>query len=307
MTFIRIIIYLLKGKRGSNMVFLEKLSLFNIDRFRKLYNRNEDAFICDRSFFEIYDNEHFIIKYLIRKQIKLFKVNNEYIGYIWYEYPSQRDFSNIYSIYLKDEYVDLINSKMLSFLNINAFRYDMLTNSKASKLMKKLNFNVNSKNILMKIKTNNFSNIINEDKVIFRHFKEGQDEALRCKIQNYVFNNKNRIPLSVEDVYREEVEDYYLNDFGVFICNSKGQAIGYGQIILNNGFFTIVNLGILQEYRNHGYGEMLVKYLINLCYHKSINEVYIRVDKDNYTALALYRRVGFKEHQSYISWYKSIN
>lgn len=289
------------------MVFLEKLSLFNIERFRNLYNKNEDAYICDKSFFEIYDNEHFLVKYLIRKQIKLFKINNEYIGYIWYEYPSQRGLSNIYSIYLKDEYLDLINSTLLTFFNINTFRYEMLANSKASKLMKKLNFNVNSKNILMKIQPSNLFNINDEDNVIFKHFKEGQDEGLRCRIQNSVFNDKNRIPLSVDDIYREEDEDYYINNFGVFICTTQGQAMGYGQVICNNGFYTIVNLGILKEYRNHGYGEMLIKYLINLCYNELIAEVYIRVDKDNTTALSLYRKVGFAEHRSYISWYKNVN
>lgn len=289
------------------MVFLEKLSLFNMERFRKLYNKNEDAYICDKSFFEIYDKEHFLIKYLIRKQIKLFKHNNEYIGYIWYEYPSQRGLSNIYSIYLKDEYLDLINSTLLSFFNINTFKYDMLANSKASKLMNKLNFNINSKNILMKIQSNNFYKRNTEDNVIFKHFKEGQDEELRCKIQNSVFNDKNRIPLSIDDIFREEEEDYYIKNFGVFICNYRGQAMGYGQVIYNNGFYTIVNLGILERYRNHGYGEMLVEYLINLCYNKSIHEVYIRVDKNNNAALSLYRKVGFVEHQAYISWYKNIN
>lgn len=289
------------------MVLLKKLSVFNMERFRKLYNKNEDAYICEKSFFDIYDKGHFLIKYLIRRQIKLFEVNNEYIGYIWYEYPSQSGFSNIYSIYLKDEYMHLINSKLLSLFNINAFKYDMLTHSRASILMKKLNFNVNSKNILMKIKTNSFKSPFNRENVIFKHFKEGQDEGLRCKIQNSVFNDKNRIPLSIEDVFREEEEEYYIDHFGVFICNSIGQAIGYGQVIFNRGFYTIVNLGIIKEYRGRGYGEMLVKYLINLCYKKSIGEVYIQVDKNNINALSLYKRVGFKEHQSYISWYKSVN
>ena len=96
------------GKRGNFMVFLEKLSLFNIKDFRKLYNKNENAYICDKSFFDIYDEESFIIKYIIRKQIKLFKVKNEYVGYVWYEYPSDEGFSNIYAIYLKDEYINLL-------------------------------------------------------------------------------------------------------------------------------------------------------------------------------------------------------
>lgn len=289
------------------MVLLEKLSLFNINHLRKLYNRNEDAYICDKSFFDIYDEESFIIKYIIRKQIKLFKVDNEYVGYIWYEYPNDGGISNIYSIYMKDEYIEMLSSKILSFFNIKNFKFDMLDNSKSSTIMEKLKFNVNSKNILMQISTNNYKNEINNKKVFFRHFKEGEDEELRCKIQNSVFNEKNRIPLSVEDVYSEEKEDYYINNYGVFIYNEIGQAVGYGQVIFNKGLYTIVNLGILSDYRKCGYGELLVKYLIDFCHDNSIENVYIRVDKNNHPALYLYEKIGFEEYQSFVTWSKSIN
>ena len=289
------------------MVFLEKLSLFNIKDFRKLYNKNENAYICDKSFFDIYDEESFIIKYIIRKQIKLFKVKKKYVGYVWYENPSDQGFSNIYAIYLKDEYIDLLNSKILSFFNINTFKFDMLDNSKAYYIMKKLNFNVNSKSILMKMRTTNFKKYCPENKVVFKHFKEGQDEELRCKIQNSVFDEKNRIPLSVGDVRCEEDEEYYIKNFGVFICKNNGQAVGYGQIILNRGLYTIVNIGILNEYRKQGYGEMLVNYLIELCYKSSIPIVYIRVEKNNHKALSLYRKIGFKEYESFVTWCKNID
>lgn len=289
------------------MVFFEKLSLFNIEHFRKLYNKNDNAYICDKSFFDIYDEESFIIKYIIRKQIKLFKVKNQYVGYVWYEYPSDQGFSNIYAIYLKDEYMDLLNSKVVSFFNVNTFKFDMLANSKASNIMKKLNFNVNSKSILMKMKTTSFNENFTENKVIFKHFKEGQDEKLRCKIQNSVFNEKNRIPLSVGDVCCEEGEEYYIKNFGIFICKDNGQVIGYGQIIFSKGLYTIVNLGILNEYRKQGYGEMLVKYLIELCHKNSIQNIYIRVEKNNHKALSLYNKIGFKEYESFVSWHKNID
>ncbi|MVX63200.1 GNAT family N-acetyltransferase [Clostridium chromiireducens] len=289
------------------MVFLEKLSLFNINHLRKLYNRNEDAYICDKSFFDIYDKESFFLKYVIRKQIKLFKVNNDYIGYIWYEYPSDEGYSNIYSIYLKEEYIDLLNSKLLSFFNIKTFRFDMVASSKASSIMKKLNFNINSKNILMKMRTSIFYRNNFDKKYFFKHFKEGQDEGLRCKIQNSVFNEKNRIPLTVDDVYREEEEDYYLRNYGVFICNEYRQAVGYGQVIFNKGLYTIVNLGILKEYRHQGYGDALVKYLVGFCFKNSIKNIYIRVEKNNYQALNLYKKIGFEEYQSFITWSKNIN
>ncbi|WP_297423778.1 N-acetyltransferase [Clostridium sp.] len=288
------------------MVLLEKLSLFNINHLRKLYNRNEDAYICGRSFFEIYDEESFLIKYVIRKQIKLFKVDNEYVGYIWYENPCERGYSTIYSIYLKDEYVELLTSKVLSFFNTKNFKFEMMDNSRSSKIMQKLKFNINSKNILMHLNLKDHKYKRAGSGIFFRHFKEGEDEELRCKIQNSVFNEKNRIPLTVEDVYNEEKEEYYINNFGVFICNKEGRAVGYGQIIFSKGLYTIVNLGILGEYRQQGFGEMLVNYLIEFCHKNSIKDVYIRVDRNNFKALSLYKKIGFKEYQSFVTWSKSI-
>lgn len=288
------------------MLSLEKLSIFNVRYFRKLYKKDENAYICDKNFFEIYNEESFIVKYVIRKQIKLFKVKDEYVGYIWYEYPSNEGFSNIYAIYLKDEYIELLNSKILSFLNISTLRCDMIATSNVSIIMTKLNFNINSKNILMKIGTSTLDKNLNENKAMFKHFKEGEDEELRCNIQNSVFIDKHRIPLCPGDVSCEEEEEYYIKDFGVFICKDDGQAVGYGQIIFNKGLYTIVNLGILTEYRKHGYGEMLVKYLIELCCKNSIQSVYIRVEENNIKALSLYNKVGFKEYKSFITWYKNI-
>ena len=52
---------------------------------------------------------------------------------------------------------------------------------------------------------------------------------------------------------------------------------------------------------------MLVKYLVELCYKNSIKNVYIRVDKNNLKALSLYNKIGFKEYESFVTWYKNID
>ena len=78
--------------------------------------------------------------------------------------------------------------------------------------------------------------------------------------------------------------------------------IGYGQVILNRGKYTIVNLGVIKEHRGMRYGEELLKYLINLCICKNISEIYIRVDKNNIPALRLYTKLGFREYSSYSVW-----
>ena len=195
----------------------------------------------------------------------------------------------------------------LSLLNINNLKFDILAKSNIYCILKQLKSNFTKRDIIMTMKTTCFDKQGSKDKVIFKHFKEGHDEELRCTIQNSVFYDKNRIPLIAEDISSEENEDYYINNFGVFICESNGQAIGYGQIILSDGFYTIVNLGILDDYRQQGYGELLVKYLVEFCHNNSIKDIYIRVEKRNTRALSLYKKIGFNEYESIVTMNKNID
>ncbi|WP_243156059.1 GNAT family N-acetyltransferase [Clostridium sp. C2-6-12] len=174
-------------------------------------------------------------------------------------------------------------------------------------ILKKLKLIVLKREILMNMETMIFRHIDKNEDITFRHFVEGEDEELRCNIQNSVFYDENRIPLSASDITDEEDEDYYINNFGVFLCKNDGQAIGYGQVIYSNGAYTIVNLGILKAYRQKGYGEMLLKYLIKLCYNNSIKSIYIKVERENISALSLYKKIGFKEDNPITSLYRKIN
>ena len=284
------------------MVEVEKLSIFNIDIFRELYDGKDNSYICDKTFFEAYDNEPFIVKFILRKQVKLFKLNEKYIGYIWHEYPASKNLPcNIYSLYVKEEYIDCIKPEFLDSLNIDSFKIDIRDNPKNLELIKKLNFNLLSETLLMKLDAYNPMLNINNN-LIFEHFKKNKHENLRRELQNLIFDNKDRIPLSVSDILAEEEEKYYLDDFCVFIAIDSCTPIGYGQVILNRGKYTIVNLGVIKEHRGMRYGEELLKYLINLCICKNISEIYIRVDKNNIPALRLYTKLGFREYSSYSVW-----
>lgn len=201
--------------------------------------------------------------------------------------------------------INRINIKKISLFNIP--KVNVLLNSKIHYITKKLKIKGLKKEILLNMEATTFGNIYRKEDIIFKHFIEGEDEELRCKIQNSVFYDKNRIPLSTNDITDEEYEDYYINNFGVFICKNDGQAIGYGQVIYSNGAYTIVNLGIIEPYRHKGYGELLLKYLIELCSKNSIKYVYIKVERENANALSLYKKVGFKEDNPIVTWYKKIN
>lgn len=286
------------------MISLKRLTLFNIDTFRKLYTNNENSDICNQNFFEVYDNETFIGKLFMRKQVKLFNFKKKIIGYVWYECPPEDELTNIYSLYVEENYIEYINSNVLRSLKSRHFRLDTIDSFRIKNIMNKLQFNPTSQTILMAIESKDYKIDDEFTNYTVRHFNKKQDEKLRCEIQNSVFNDKDRLPLSIGDIFAEEDEEYYIGDFSVFICNADGKEVGYGQIIYTNGQYTIVNLGILEEYRGQGYGEKLVKYLINLCNKENIPYVHIRVEKKNHKAISLYYKIGFREYNSFTTWFR---
>ncbi|MGN0143919.1 MAG: GNAT family N-acetyltransferase [Clostridium sp.] len=286
------------------MISSEKLSIFNIDIFRKLYNTDYRSYVCDKDFFTIYDEESFIVKYLLRRQVRLFKINNNYVGYIWCDISNAGEYGSIYALYIIDEYIKLFESKLFDFVKCSSLRFDARENENITHIMEKLGFEIKSRSYLMKLESPSELNEIS-DEVEFKHFVKNRDEALRCRIQNSIFFSKDRTPLNPDDIFEEENQDYYINEFSVFLCVNNKYA-GYGQIILSNGLYTIVNFGIIEEYRCQGYGQNLLDYLIELCRINSINDIYIRVEKDNYKAVSLYKKIGFKEHGLYNTWYKCI-
>lgn len=291
------------------MVTIERLSLFNIDKFRQIYEPMNDSYLCDKNFFDIYDNESFLIKYIIRKQVKLFKIDDEYIGYIWHEYPLNSPCATIYGVNFKEDYVEYITLDMLSNLKLIPCKTDMIQNNKNVVIMHKLGFQIQYKSTIMNldVSTVHTEEFEIDDNITFKHFKCNKDEDLRCKIQNQIFNNKDRVPIKISDILEEENECYFIDEFCVFLCNSTGQALGYGQIILNKNQYTIVNFGILEEYRQKGYGEVLLRYLIELCKINKIYNIYIRVEESNYKAINLYIKVGFNKHDTCVTWIRNSN
>ncbi len=119
-----------------------------------------------------------------------------------------------------------------------------------------------------------------------------QHEKIRCYIQNEVFKSNTRVPLTKEDIYFDESQDYYIKDASFFI-KKNNEYIGYGQVILENSIPFIVNFGIMPNFRNQGYGKMLLNHILNKLKIKGFQNVMIRVNSENEIALNLYKSLGF--------------
>ena len=75
----------------------------------------------------------------------------------------------------------------------------------------------------------------------------------------------------------------------------NGEDIGYGQVLILDGNYTIANLGILKKYQGKGYGKELLSYILNLACENNLSEISIRVKESNEIAYNMYKKFGFKE------------
>lgn len=299
---------------------LEKLTLSNMEILKKLYFDSLKESSYNKDFFKCYDNQNFIIKFLYRKFIKIIKLNNVSVGYIWYEAPID-NFIKVWALYIDYRYINELSKQILSSFNNYILSYEAIDTSKNAIILENLGFRINNGTLFMEMNLDNYDNSkkINdihlklvENLYIKKNFNSnvcfstrklvvGVDEELRCNIQNNIFGELNRRPLLLEDIYGDMAQDYYLKDLCVFgmVNNSY---IGYGQIIFSREMFTVVNFGIVKEFRGMGLGKLLLDEIILYANRAGIRKISIRVDCSNEKAIDLYKWIGFNEKNKILIW-----
>lgn len=67
----------------------------------------------------------------------------------------------------------------------------------------------------------------------------------------------------------------------------------------------INNIYVIKEFRSQGIGSKLLEYLLNMC--KTCENITLEVRKDNFKALQLYKKFGFKEVALREKYYNGID
>lgn len=279
---------------------VENLGSKNLSAFNELLKEAEKDSSFRYDYYTYYNNKTFITKFFIRKSVKLIKSEDKYIGYFWCEIPSIKSI-NIKDAFIKQEYINNLDSSFLNILNYNNVFYETFETNNSLAMLENLAMKrVRTTNVLQK-PIRGTVNFDCYDDISFRRYKKVKDAKIRCKIQNEIFKGERRVPLSLEDIIYDEKQDYFLEDLCIFILNNK-KIIGYGQIIYNRCIHSIVNFGIVEGYRGYGYGFSLINKLIELGMKKNIEKLYVRVDNDNICAKNLYHKAGFKDVGDISTW-----
>lgn len=270
-----------------------KLNKKNLSNFIEL-NKNKDLFnVLNEDFFKLYNESNLFYRFFLRKRVTLLKSDKEYIGYIWATISSKKTYT-INAMNIKSNYLSLDNyAILLKTLKENyIITYLVQKNSYNMPILKELGFAIDEGTLKLELCLNNIPNFDISNDIDFEVFIKGKHEEIRCNIQNEVFKNDSRIPLTLLDIQMDELQDYYV-DKGAILVKKDNVYIGYGQIILESENPTIVNLGILKEYRGKKYGKSLLLYLLRLVKLNGYNKTFLKVSYNNIEALNLYRSLGF--------------
>ncbi|MDK0933788.1 GNAT family N-acetyltransferase [Clostridium perfringens] len=101
-----------------------------------------------------------------------------------------------------------------------------------------------------------------------------------------------------EELIKEKIINMGKNQYW-YVAEENGKVIGLG-ILMNHGNLRKKHVGLItlmvnSDYQNKGIGSLLMDKLINLSESLNIIRLELCVFRDNYKAINLYKKFGFKE------------
>ncbi|NFQ68573.1 GNAT family N-acetyltransferase [Clostridium sporogenes] len=265
----------------------------NIITFKELNKNSKNFNLLNEDFFILYNNCSFIQRLLLKKRVKLLYKRDECIGYIWTN--TIKDICHINALnIIKIDNLKEVSTYLIKSIGENlTIEYDCEHNGYNYNILEAIGFKKGRGVLELYLDLEKFNDYIQTPEHInFENPIINKHEKIRCYIQNEVFKSNNRVPLTKEDIYFDESQDYYVKDASFFI-KKNDKYIGYGQVILENNIPFIVNFGILPNFRKEGYGKVLLDHILNKLKIKGFKKVMIRVSSENEVALNLYRSLGF--------------
>lgn len=273
------------------MVKVLRIKLIDLIAAYKMLYKNRDK---EFSYFS--DFKGGLFKYIISSQCYYFNKNDSIIGLF------------LVNTKIKETYYAPVDKNGISLFrliytlntNFNLNGYTLSINHK--KLNPQLYKKYFSANIIenykfMRLNTNeiNYDLLKKDENLVFRKMVINKEEPIRVMLQNKIFSNSaGRRELTLLEVYNEEGRSSFLKDM-CFILEAAEKPAGYGQILITEGEYYLVNFGIINEYRNKGYGRYFLERIAQASKLNGIEQLNLCVDNNNIPAVKLYKELGFRE------------
>lgn len=98
------------------------------------------------------------------------------------------------------------------------------------------------------------------------------------------------VPWSLDSI-EEELGETKKKVYLVLETSDGIQGYAGAWLVYDEG--QITNIAVPPQGRRKGYGKLLTKGLIDLCFEEGMNEIFLEVRVSNLPALSLYRQLGF--------------
>ena len=81
-----------------------------------------------------------------------------------------------------------------------------------------------------------------------------------------------------------------------FICAKlENKIVGFAGIKIIVDEADIMNIAVKEDYRRQGIATLLLNHILSLCKQKSLKAINLEVNEENFSAISLYQKFGFKE------------
>ena len=97
------------------------------------------------------------------------------------------------------------------------------------------------------------------------------------------------------------MEDKYFKDVltsenSHFICAKlEDEVVGFAGLKIVLDVADIMNIAVKDDYRRQGIATLLLNTLLNYCKKNDIKTINLEVNEENFSAIALYKKLGFTE------------
>lgn len=117
------------------------------------------------------------------------------------------------------------------------------------------------------------------------------DIEVVSKIENKCFND----PWPIEEFkylldLKDSLATVYENS-----DNLDNNVIGYGVAMVFDSYLHIANLAVKDNYRRRGIGSTIVSYMLDYARMENKKVAILEVREQNWAAINLYKKIGFKE------------
>ncbi len=91
-----------------------------------------------------------------------------------------------------------------------------------------------------------------------------------------------------------DIMDHHL---ATFVIRHQGASIAYGHLDKEDDTIWL-GIAIAENFQGKGLGKLMMAHLLSYARLQKISKIKLAVDLDNYAAIPLYKKFGFKEYQS---------